>query len=263
MPASLAHLLPVPSRGGGLRSMGRLSLAAAPDGVIITIARVRYGCGMDDVVGSRGRHAAPAATTREGEMEGLGPMTSDRRRSAGGPLASLAVAVALLAACGPGQSGGAKGPDTVRFAMTSNVAGFWPIFIAQSKGLFGQQRIRLDTIVAQTSSRETEALLAGSVDVASGTPDNMLIAMAQGRSVRAVAALRNAPAASLLVRPDIDSFTALKGKRVAVSEITGSDAYFVRTMLQANGADPQAVQLVASGGTPNRAAALQSEAVSA
>jgi NitT/TauT family transport system substrate-binding protein len=177
---------------------------------------------------------------------------------------SVALAVGLLAGCGSAQSAAApKSPDTVRFAMTSNVAGYWPVFIAQSKGFFSQQRIALDTIVAQTSSRETEALLSGSVDVAAGTPDDMLIALTQGHAVRAVAALRNAPAASLLVGSGVETFAGLKGKRVAVSEVTGSDAYFVRTMLQANGVSPQDVQMVAAGGTPNRAAALLSGAVSA
>jgi NitT/TauT family transport system substrate-binding protein len=184
-----------------------------------------------------------------------------------GALAAAALVLAMLPACGgssPASSSGSSGKiDTVRFGMTSNVAGFWPIFIAESRGFFTEERIKLDTVVAQTSSRETEALLSNSVDVVSGTPDNMLLADTQGRSVHAIAALRNAPAASLVVSPSIQGFGDLKGKRIAVSEVTGSDAYFVRSMLKANGVDPSQVQLVASGGTPNRAAALQSGAVSA
>ena len=196
-------------------------------------------------------------------MAGLAARKPAGRRSSG-PALVAAFAVSLLAACGSAPSAGtSKGPDTVRFAMTANVAGYWPVFIAESKGYFSQQRITLDTIVAQTSSRETEALLSGSVDVAAGTPDDMLIALTQGHAVRAIAALRNAPAASLLVSQGIDAYAGLSGKRIAVSELTGSDAYFVRTMLRANGVDPQQIQFVAAGGTPNRAAALQSGAVSA
>jgi ABC-type nitrate/sulfonate/bicarbonate transport system substrate-binding protein len=172
----------------------------------------------------------------------------------------------VLAGCGGTQSdrgSGASGPAQVRFAMTSRVAGFWPLYIAQRKGFFQKEGVNLKIITVGRSSVQSQVLLSGSVDVVSGTPDGMLLARSKGKDIVAVAAFRNAPVASLVVLKDIKKLGDLKGKRIAVSEPTGSDSFFVREMLRSAGLTERDYQLVTVGGTPNRAAALESGGVAA
>ena len=176
--------------------------------------------------------------------------------------------VLLLTLTGCAGTQGAGGSDTagsteVRFAMTSRVAGFWPLYIAQQKGFFQQEGVDLKIITVAQSSVQSQVLLSGSVDVVSGTPDGMLLARSRGEDVVAVAAFRNAPVASLVVSTDVKSLGDLKGKRIAVSEPTGSDSFFVREMLRSAGLTERDYQLVTVGGTPNRAAALESGGVAA
>ncbi len=154
-------------------------------------------------------------------------------------------------------------PAKVTFGMTAKQGGYWPIYIGQDMGFFADEGVTLDIVVTQRSSTETQAVLSGSLDISSGTPDGFLLALAKGQRTQAVFALRNAPAYSLIGAKGLTSIAQLKGKLIGVSAVTSSDAFFVRKMLASAGLTEADYSLVAVGGTPNRVAALQSGAIAA
>jgi ABC-type nitrate/sulfonate/bicarbonate transport system substrate-binding protein len=147
--------------------------------------------------------------------------------------------------------------------MTAKQGGYWPIYIGQDMGFFANHGINLDIVITQKSSTETEAVLSGSLDVSSGTPDGFLIALAKGQSTEAIFALRNAPSYSLIAASGIQHVSDLKGKLIGVSAVTSSDAFFVKQMLANDGLSESDYSLIAIGGTPARVAALQSGAIQA
>jgi ABC-type nitrate/sulfonate/bicarbonate transport system substrate-binding protein len=160
------------------------------------------------------------------------------------------------------KSGVREANITITFGETALQAGYWPLYIAQTKGFFAAQKLNVTTLVTQNSANDTAAVLSGSLLVSSGTPDGFLLALAKGQQVRAVFALRNAPAYSLIVGKNINSWADLKGQRIGVSAVTSSDAFFIQKMLAAHGLQSNDYQLLSVGGTPARVAALQSGGIS-
>jgi hypothetical protein len=67
----------------------------------------------------------------------------------------------------------------------------------------------------------------------------------------------------LMVRPDIKDLQQLKGKRIGVATIKGTDQLVAEEMLQAKGFNPNFLQAVAIGDGPVRMQALISGAVEA
>jgi ABC-type nitrate/sulfonate/bicarbonate transport system substrate-binding protein len=178
-------------------------------------------------------------------------------------LTAVGGAAAATSASSAPQSGVREANITITFGETALQAGYWPMYIAQAKGFFQKQKLTVTTVITQNSANDTAAVLSGSLLVSTGTPDGFLLALAKGQQVRAVFALRNAPAYSLLVGKNIDSWADLKGHRIGVSAVTSSDAFFIQKMLAAHGLQSNDYQLIAVGGTPARVAALQSGGISA
>lgn len=161
------------------------------------------------------------------------------------------------------KSGVREANITITFGETAQQAGYWPLYIAQAKGFFRAQKLTVTTVVTQNSANDTAAVLSGSLLVSTGTPDGFLLALAKGQQVRAVFAIRNAPAYSLIVGKNINTWSDLQGKRIGVSAVTSSDAFFIQKMLAAHGLQSNDYQLISVGGTPARVAALQSGGISA
>ena len=103
----------------------------------------------------------------------------------------------------------------------------WP----RSAGFFKKHGLDVEAIfIGGGAARGINALLAGDIQFASASGGPVISSMLKGSDVMMIAALNNKGVHRLLVRPDIDTPEALKGKRIAITAF-GTASHTVLTLL--------------------------------
>ncbi len=133
----------------------------------------------------------------------------------------------------------------------------WPFLIAEQEGMFQREGIDLKRVIGGNTTATTQALVAGSTDLAQMNLVNMLGANSAGADLVVVAGDATVPIYTLIVHPSIKSYADLKGKRLAVTGPTDPLNYVLVRMLAANGLKPTDYELINLGGAPQRLAAIQ------
>ena len=169
-------------------------------------------------------------------------------------IAALALLLLLLAACGaPATSPVASGNDgpeqaeiTVGVLPIADVA---PVYLAVDRGLFADEGLTVTVELVQGGAAAIPSLVAGELDVSYGNWVSFLLANQEGIELRAVAAgVAAAPGfTELLALPDSGlgaDPAALAGTTIAVNTLNNIGELAIRSTLEANGVDPDDVQLV-------------------
>lgn len=171
-------------------------------------------------------------------------------------LAVTAAIVGFLALTVAGY--GAEAPK-VRIAYASRSTSALPQYMALQKGFFKEQG--LDVEIIQMNPRLGAAAVT-SGEVAFATPFTSVFRGAlQGLPIKlAFVHIKKGPY-FLMVRPEIKEVQQLRGKKLGVATIKGTDQLVAEEMLQAKGFNISQIQAVAIGDGPVRMQALISGAV--
>src|ERR1700741_4625902 len=155
----------------------------------------------------------------------------------------------------------ADAPAKVRIAYASRSSSALPQYMALQKGFFKEQG--LDVEIIQMNPRfGSSAVVSG--DVSFATPfTSTFRGVLQGFPMKLVFIHLKKGPYYVMVRPDIKDLQQLKGKRIGVATIKGTDQLVAKEMLQAKGFNPNLLQAVAIGDGPVRMQALISGAVEA
>jgi NitT/TauT family transport system substrate-binding protein len=140
----------------------------------------------------------------------------------------------------------------------------WPLYIAQKKGYFAAEGLKLDFVYTQSNAALVQQLAAGSLDLAlsSGLVDPIR-AVDKGAAIAIVRLEMQAPPYALMAKPNIKRMAELKGKVLSVGGAKDITRIFVERMLAPNGVKPGEFDMVFAGATSARFAALQAGAVDA
>jgi ABC-type nitrate/sulfonate/bicarbonate transport system substrate-binding protein len=150
-------------------------------------------------------------------------------------------------------------PTKIEAGLVSKTGVYLTMWIADQKGMFKDQALDVEYTYFQEPVKELQALLGGSTDVATISPPDIANAVKNGAPITAVAGVVNkVPIYDLLVSQDINSFADLRGKRIGVSDLSGSTTIIMQRMLAQNGLGKDDYDLVVVGGTGARAAAIMS-----
>jgi ABC-type nitrate/sulfonate/bicarbonate transport system substrate-binding protein len=133
----------------------------------------------------------------------------------------------------------------------------WPFLIAEQEGMFQKEGIDLKRVIGGNTTATTQALVAGSTDLAQMNLVNLLGANSAGADLVVVGGDATVPIYTLIVHPSIKSYADLKGKRLAITGPTDPLNYVLARMLAANGLKPTDYELINLGGAPQRLAAVQ------
>lgn len=174
----------------------------------------------------------------------------------------LSAAVMLLWSASSAHAQATAKSVTIKYALPTPEAEFLPLYAGRDKGYFRGENLDIDVYTLSTGDKMTVALIGGSVDIASYTPDPFMRAMEKDAPIKIFMGHSNVPVYSLVVRVDINSYADLKGKRIGVSNLKASDAYITRKMLAANGLQERDYVLIQAGSSSERAAALRAGSVS-
>ena len=151
--------------------------------------------------------------------------------------------------------------------VTANVfpGGFnWPSFVAQDKGFFERNGIRVTLQFTPSSVAQMTGLAEGKFDIAITAVDN-IVAYVEGQGEAPIGpqpeffAFMGSDSGflSLVVTPDIKGFSDLKGKTLSVDARTTGYAFVLFEMLARNGLNEGDYSIIRVGGTTQRWNALR------
>ena len=155
----------------------------------------------------------------------------------------------------------AESPQKVRIAYASRSSSAMPQYMALQKGYFKAEGLEVE-IIQMNPRLGATAVVNG--DVSFATPfTSTFRGVLQGFPMKLVFIHLKKGPYYVMVRPDIKDVQQLKGKRIGVATIKGTDQLVAEEMLQAKGFNPNLLQAVAIGDGPVRMQALISGAVEA
>jgi NitT/TauT family transport system substrate-binding protein len=207
--------------------------------------------------GPSAQPSSPAAAAPGSAKPAASPASPAGSASAK-PAGSTAASAGAKPAASPAASG-VLTPLTVAYSGISG--GDLPMWIADDTGIFKKNGLDAKvTISSNSSSGMIAALIGNQLEVVWTDATNAVAANANGADLVVIAMIHPAYGYLLMAPPDIKSPADLKGKKIAVSNTTGTDAVATKLALPKMGLSQSDVTFVAVGSNANRASALQSGA---
>ncbi len=185
--------------------------------------------------------SAPAATTAPVASASSSSSSAAASSAAPGTKVKLTVAYSVL------------NPDPVAF------------WVAKDYGIFDKNGLDVTLMFVDGGTKTAQALIAKDVQFASTAPSGAVAATAGGADLIMVGGFVNVPNYDFVVTPNIKSGADLKGKKVAVSGLSGSSYTAARIALrEIFKLDPDKdVNYITIGTEPEREAALVAKQIDA
>lgn len=167
-----------------------------------------------------------------------------------------ALAFATLAATFAGASAAAA-QTKVRIGLIGTNESQLPILIAKSKGFFKDENVEVETIHFKGGGVAVQALVGGSIELASFATDHVLRLANRGMETRFLIGIDRYITSTLVVRADkgITDFESLRGKTISVSAPGSYSDNTVRWALKSAGLNPDRDVTIVGIGTGNAARA--------
>jgi ABC-type nitrate/sulfonate/bicarbonate transport system substrate-binding protein len=127
--------------------------------------------------------------------------------------------------------------------------------VARAQGLFAGEGLEVETILTPNSTEQMRGLSQGKYDMASTAFDNVLAwSGREGAEIVAIVQISDKTVLPIFVRPEIKTWSDLKGKKLAADAVDTAFALVLRRVLLANGLDMTKgdYELVALGATGAR-----------
>ena len=162
-----------------------------------------------------------------------------------------------LAAVDPAQA-----QERLRVGLTSLSPTTLPVWVAKRQGYFKEQGLTVEPIVFTSGTINSQATLAGEIDLALGSGTEVFNIRLAGEDARFFFGISNFMPFKLFVHPSIKSPADLKGKRLAVSRFGAQSDFLTRYAISRLGLNPaKDVTVLQIGSTPARYAALKGGSV--
>lgn len=181
------------------------------------------------------------------------------RRRGIAALAVTAAAALALTACSSSSAPGSGAQEKTSLTVAYGTAGssLLPLYVAEDEGMFTKHGLTVKLTLAASTVGAT-AVLSGSADLFMGEVTSAFQAAAQHQPMQLVAVMLDKSINRLYVRPTITSPQQLVGKSVAISATGDSTDLAMRLALKTLGVSTQGITFLATGGSPQRLAALVS-----
>lgn len=159
-------------------------------------------------------------------------------------------------------SSSAPAQERMRVGMTSLAPTTLPVWVARRQGFFKDENLFVEPIVFTSGTINSQAALAGEIDVALGSGTEVFTIRLAGEDARFFFGISNFMPFKLFVDSAIRTPRELKGKKLAVSRFGAQSDFLTRYAISKLGLDPSKdVTILQIGSTPARYAALKSGSV--
>ncbi len=173
------------------------------------------------------------------------------------------------------QPASAQTPKKVKMTIPVIAHSMMPVYLAQSRGYFADEKLELDMTSTSGGGPDIRALIAGDVDFSFTTGDNVILAHQEGKRLLMVMsglnkvfinwAMHKESAKSKGITestPLAEKLKALKGLTVGVTNPGALTAHLAAFVIRKAGYNPQQdVQIVPIGSGPTWIAALENRKV--
>ena len=168
----------------------------------------------------------------------------------------LSVALLLCLFWSPALTGEAP-LKLIRIAIPNRGVNFMGLIVAQEKGFFREEGLRIELIVMRPGT-SLQALIGGNIDLTTMVSTSTR-AVLRGHPLRVLMGFSNHPDMTLIVKPEIRKVTDLRGKILAVSGPMNATDMATRLLLKEHGVIPvKEVEIrVLRGNHPLRLAAMR------
>jgi ABC-type nitrate/sulfonate/bicarbonate transport system substrate-binding protein len=146
----------------------------------------------------------------------------------------------------------------VRMAVTAQGATYWHAYIARELGYFEQQGLDFEVLVIPSSVTQTQALIAGDVQLNTYSVDSVAKAVVGGAPLKLIGSAQEIPNFVLIVDHPINTWADLRGKLVGAGTPGGYYDVILRAMMTANGLQAGDYELRSIGNSSLRLPAIQS-----
>jgi NitT/TauT family transport system substrate-binding protein len=155
--------------------------------------------------------------------------------------------------------------STVTAAVIGVSSSIWPAIVAEQKGFFAEQGLDVQIISSGSSARSLQEVAAGAADIGSSSMVDSVRAIDRGGQVEVFLNSQAVGTHSLIAAKNVKSVMDLRGKRVMTGGQKDITNLWWYAMAKHDGLDHpgQDVQLLFSGSTANRLAALLTGGVEA
>lgn len=179
-------------------------------------------------------------------------MRTTRREFVAGAAASLGVCAPAIA-----QSRSIRLGDTAPLPMA------WPLYIAEKKGYFRDERLNVDLIYTNSNPAVAQQVVGGNFDLGVTTYETGVRAIVGEAPLRLVGSMMRAFPYMVMASPEIKGAADMRGKTVMLTLAKSILTVFWNRWLAENKINPADVDQVYDPATPNRFAALKSKSVKA
>jgi NitT/TauT family transport system substrate-binding protein len=175
-----------------------------------------------------------------------------RRRS---KLKAILIALSLIYPFCLGSVYGAGAPVRVAYSAISGAMG--PLWVAHDHGIFNRHGLDVQLLYIGGGSVATQALIGGDVQFVRLGANSVIQASLRGAGLKMIGNTINTLVFSLMARPEVQTATDLKGKKIGVTRLGGSTDFALDLALKKwglkRGSD---VAVIQTGGMPQLLGAI-------
>ena len=180
-------------------------------------------------------------------------------------IVSLASSVVLFGAAAL-HSPGAKAVEmeTLHFSYPESNAIYWDLDVAREKGFFKDEKFELSYLTGVSTPQAIQMLISGDLQLVTPQPDALMIAISRGgKDLAVIGQPALMPDWILVGKKGVKDFKDLKGLILGVSALHGSEQALAEQVLAEHGLKKGDFNVIVSGLTPSKYAALQTGSIGA
>src|SRR4051812_40863650 len=151
----------------------------------------------------------------------------------------------------------ASAADMVNVANVSRTLFSLPFWVAQHRGFLKEEGLETTSNILDNAEKINAALRAGSMQIAMGTPEAVIIDAYQGGTLRIIAGNTGKLPHFIIARPHIKTLADLRGTNFGVLSEKEGSTYVVQDIAKAIGLTPADYKITVVGGAPTRWKLLQ------
>jgi ABC-type nitrate/sulfonate/bicarbonate transport system substrate-binding protein len=151
----------------------------------------------------------------------------------------------------------APAADTVNVANVSRTLFSLPFWVAQHRGFLKTEGLETTSNILDNAEKINAALRAGTMQIAMGTPEAVIIDAYKGGTLRLIAGNTGKLPHFIIARPHIKTLADLRGANFGILSEKEGSTYVVQDIAKKLGLSPKDYTMTVVGGAPTRWKLLQ------
>ncbi len=147
--------------------------------------------------------------------------------------------------------------QVLKVAVISQSANNWPLFVAEEKGFFQREGLKVEVVVSGDSGRQIDGLANGTYEITHQASDHFMRAVESGKELFVFMTISR-PIFDFVVAPEIRAIRDLAGKTIALDRPTTGYWLLFQKAFARNGLPPDAYKILPNlGGAEARYRAVK------